>query len=508
MLSFALKIVWFSLSLSGLLSCWVVLAAFSKVYESRWAPLLYCLACTLLQGVFCIGLAWQMNPFHMPPAFCIAQTLIIGFASFSLTGICGTLSFAASLFYWKPDDGVQHALRRILTWRNVYIIPLCAFPISCIAAQTTVILTLDAVHPTDGLHCDATNPSWARFLGYAGSPFIIAIPLFCFSGASIIHVLRKRRTAIQRPNPWDPTLGPFTTLRPRRTHYKDFRKYTSTPPIPRVLPSPSPSTQYVSAPGRAPINPGLSSPIFSARQFHLPFSPPPPEETESAAQQHSSHSPSLQDTDSIAISSLFPTFAPPSDTDILDDPSDPGPADFMNYLHFHDRWKEPSTSYRSRHDELEEEEHDDVSTIRWNHPLPEDDDHDGGNEWSSEYTEHESKHIFARDRHRRFDSTGRPQIDSFHNTPSPLPLSNGPPSRHDPSPLPCSLSHLWKMIIFQLSFLLVLLLACISALIDVIAQRDSPSPFGTHHIALLLTVWIPVILIGHIPVVRKNLRFW
>ncbi|KAK7451095.1 hypothetical protein VKT23_012771 [Stygiomarasmius scandens] len=510
MLSFVLKVVWFSLSLSGLLSCWIVLGAFSKAYESRWAPLLYCLGCTLLQGIFCIGFAWRMDPLHMPPAFCIAQTLVIGFATFFLTGVCGTLSFATSLSCWKLDDGSQNA-QKILAWRNIYLIPLFAFPLSCIAAQATVLFTLDAVHPADGLHCDATNPSWVRFLGYAGSPFIIGFPLFCFSGASLIHLLRKRRT-IHQPNPWSPDSGPYTTLRPRRTHFKDFRKYTTTPPIPRVLPSPSPSTQYVAAPGRQAINPGFASPVLSARQFHLPFSPLAAEQVDPPSQiPHPSHSPSLQDTDSRPVSSLFPTFAPPSDTEspYPDSEPRPGPADFMNYLHYDDGWKRSSTSYQSPHDELEED--DDVSSIRWNHG---DNDHDGGLEWSTEYGEHESKHIFGRDRHRHFglglDGSNMSHAGPPPKTPSSFGLGNSPqPSRHNPSPLSaCSISNLWKMFIFQLSFFIVLVLACISTLIDVITHRDPPSPFGTHHVALLLTVWLPVILIGHIPVIRKRLKFW
>jgi len=72
----------------------------------------------------------------------------------------------------------------------------------------------------------------------------------------------------------------------------------------------------------------------------------------------------------------------------------------MNYLHYDDGWKRSSTSYQSPHDELEED--DDVSSIRWNHGESGDNDHDGGLEWSTEYGEHESKHIFGRDRHRHF----------------------------------------------------------------------------------------------------------
>lgn len=74
MLPYSLKIVWFTLSLSGLLihsffmyeiihavamlgmlSCWAVLIAYAAVIETYWFPVLYCIADTLMQGVFCLG---------------------------------------------------------------------------------------------------------------------------------------------------------------------------------------------------------------------------------------------------------------------------------------------------------------------------------------------------------------------------------------------------------------------------------------------------------------------
>ncbi|KAJ3747888.1 hypothetical protein DFH05DRAFT_1393100, partial [Lentinula detonsa] len=45
-------------------------------------------------------------------------------------------------------------------------------------------------------------------------------------------------------------------------------------------------------------------------------------------------------------------------------------------------------------------------------------------------------------------------------------------------------------------FTLILVLACISTLIDVISRRTRPTPFGTQHVALLLTAWGPVVVFG------------
>ena len=41
--------------LEGLLSCWVVLWAFGRAVGAKWAPSLYCIGNTLLQGMFCLG---------------------------------------------------------------------------------------------------------------------------------------------------------------------------------------------------------------------------------------------------------------------------------------------------------------------------------------------------------------------------------------------------------------------------------------------------------------------
>lgn len=148
MLSWTLKTIWFALSLSGtsrtlysnrisqlrhapltgLLACWLVLLSFAKSVGRYWLFLGYCIGCTLLQGIFCIGwhsfrqlsrytshylagMVWRMNPFDMPQAFCIgtrfapsssalthdsiaAQPIIIGFASVLLSGICTTFAFS------------------------------------------------------------------------------------------------------------------------------------------------------------------------------------------------------------------------------------------------------------------------------------------------------------------------------------------------------------------------------------------------------------------------------
>ncbi|KAF9068846.1 hypothetical protein BDP27DRAFT_1203312, partial [Rhodocollybia butyracea] len=189
MLPFSLKIVWFVLSLSGLLSCWAVLSAFALELRSYWLPMLYCIGCTILQGIFCLGLIWRMDPFLMPRSFCIAQTLLTGFASFLLTGVCATFTLGFSLAILKPGTWSLTAAKTS-AWHPTYTITLIIFPILASAAQITAVLKLDAVRPFDSLVCDASNPEWIRFLGYAGTPILFSIPFSCLALMAVIQMTR------------------------------------------------------------------------------------------------------------------------------------------------------------------------------------------------------------------------------------------------------------------------------------------------------------------------------
>lgn len=127
-------------------------------------------------------------------------------------------------------------------------------------------------------------------------------------------------------------------------------------PTPRALPSPSPSVAYAyypASPGRAPISPELSSPILSARRFHLPFSPTrATDETRSRSQREhdplsSSHSSTLENhrhhwesegaedaeaDEASFVSSAFPTFAPPSNSSTPPNPRESPGYDFTGSL--------------------------------------------------------------------------------------------------------------------------------------------------------------------------------
>ncbi|KAJ3985776.1 hypothetical protein F5890DRAFT_1090673 [Lentinula detonsa] len=157
MLPYSLKLVWFSLSLSGLISCWAVLSAFALAIRSYWLALLYCIGCTILQGMFCLGLIWRMDPFLMPRSFCIAQTLLSGFASFLLTGVCATFSMITSLAI-SSSGAWNMTSAKMYAWHPNYTLTLIIFPLLASVAQITTVLRLNAAQPTDGFACDANRP--------------------------------------------------------------------------------------------------------------------------------------------------------------------------------------------------------------------------------------------------------------------------------------------------------------------------------------------------------------
>ncbi|KIJ04758.1 hypothetical protein PAXINDRAFT_104026 [Paxillus involutus ATCC 200175] len=189
MLPFALKVVWFCLSFTGIIACWVVLSIFSRAIGSSWGPHLYSIFATILQGIFCLGMVYDMNPFRMPKAFCIAQTFIIYYAAWSLTGVCAAFTFATTGSVLWPSSMIR-TTASTLAWDNRYYFPILIFPLACLSISVPVLLKLDAIRPTDDLHCDASHPIWGRFLGYAGFSMLPTIPCFFLSAAAAYRVLQ------------------------------------------------------------------------------------------------------------------------------------------------------------------------------------------------------------------------------------------------------------------------------------------------------------------------------
>lgn len=195
LLPFSLKIVWFCLSLSGLLGCWVAMLAFGRALRAYELPLLYCVGCTLLEGSFCIGMLWKMDPFQMPRAFCTAQVTFIGFGTFVITGAAASISIGTSFIVLKPKPRANRE-KSAIAWRHRYFLLVLVFPLVALSVQLAVMFFYShwPVQRAEDFNCDfAGGLIWIRFVSYAGTPLLLSIPCFCLSVKSIIHLIKVNR---------------------------------------------------------------------------------------------------------------------------------------------------------------------------------------------------------------------------------------------------------------------------------------------------------------------------
>jgi len=86
----------------------------------------------------------------------------------------------------------------------------------------------------------------------------------------------------------------------------------------------------------------------------------------------------------------------------------------------------------------------------------------------------------------------KPERQFFRS--APRPSIGRPPGLHPA---------IWRMVVYQLVFFFILILASLSTFIDLIRHRTSPTSFGTQHIAILLVAWCPAIVFGCLPGVRN-----
>ncbi|KAJ7763403.1 hypothetical protein B0H16DRAFT_493071 [Mycena metata] len=469
MLSFGLKLVWFSLSLSGLIGCWAVLLPLARAIQSYWAPIAYAIGITALEGIFCLGLVWRMNPPNIPRAFCLAQVLISGLATFFVVGVLAALTTATTIYVAKPKQWGGQNDPFILPWRFYYLLPVMLFPLLASIVQITFVLFFDAFEPVDGLNCVA-RPLWIQLLGYAGTPYLVTIPCLWLTVVSTIRVtrthghIRRARRSVNIEN-----LDSFTVIQQRKSRLS--LKTGTTPPTPRAITSPSPTQSGVarmtSESHRQPVNAVLREERI--KSFHLPFLPPSPDYMTADSGHRSRNS---QDS--------FETVSSVSFAEMTSKSSKSTPAGGSN-------------------------EKDDIIT-----PLRPVDNSPHG---TTRSTRRSSRSIHNSDRisitqlafsMQNVDSTDTSQYFSYSSRNSSI-------SRKVPTPTeyrnPSKLSSIVRsLIIFQFAIICIHLLSSITPLIDIISS--TPTAFGTQHVALVLAAWAPVIIFGPLSAVRSRLAFW
>ncbi|KAJ7136796.1 hypothetical protein C8R44DRAFT_767901 [Mycena epipterygia] len=279
MLPFALKIVWFVLCLAGTITTWVVQIALGTLWGHRKSPWVFLINLTVYQGMFLLGMIWQMDPFRMPRAFCIAQAILIQCSMYGIVASFLAFFVAANFHIQKPKGWGN--IERTFNWRPIYILPVAVYPL-----------------PTDDFQCDASHPMWVRLVGHLSPIVILVLPTVLLSVASMRTVARTL-VHIERARPDQNDL-------PRQIRHERHGEHHSSGSASFHSPSKS-----ASSPGRQPI--ASVSPTHAKRparlSFHLPFlrqlqsisQTPPPSPNRSVA---------ADDGRPSFASSTFPTFAP------------------------------------------------------------------------------------------------------------------------------------------------------------------------------------------------------
>lgn len=461
MLPFSLKIVWFCLSFTGMITCWAVMTSFARTAESYWL-LVYCVGCTITHGIFCLGMIYKMDPLRMPYGFCVAQSILIGFGAFLMTGASAAFAIATTYAALRPKTWVE-AAKGLMVWRRIYLFPLFVFPVLASALQVAITFRFDDGTRSDDLHCEYSDPTWIRFFSYAGTPWLLTIPCLYLSVKVILRIL-KTRQHLQRSRDPDMDIETFTALprRPKRVHMA--RAISTSSPFP--LPNPPPFS-------RQPASPALTSATLASRGFHKPFQPP----ALSLDTLHSSvsSSPGTDELDS-PVSSSFPTFANPPQV---------GTASIDPDRITVESTSPPREDWRNRLGPSATPDMDKANSFKWN---------EDGDKSDFEYGKGEDESITE-------------DHNSGTYTPQPAQRSAGTISRRARRPLPTLTPAMYRIITFQLAFTIIQPLSSITTLIDVIKHRP-PAPFGTQHVALLISAWGPVVIFMQWPDVRKRYTLW
>jgi len=532
MLPFALKVTWFVLSLTGLLSSLVGMPCFVSVMDGLWMPITYGMANVTIQSVFCLGMIWKMNPLLMPPAFCIAQATLAAFSWFVMTSSCATISIATSTAILRAHSGARTLsvteIQGTLKWRPTLMLLIIGFPLGAFTAFLVVALKLHAVSRSDGMICDVTDPIWVRLLSFAGVPLLLAVPSLLLSCTSVFCLLSSRlrshdRSPTSRVETFD--IDIFTPVPGRREsrvkrhslqHIDSLatdsamamelkalpslnsqpipdtnrRTPSTTPPYSvtlHALPSPPHSISVGTAllpTGRAPITSTAASTY--GKRYHLPFSWRPASSRSSPESDRS-----RQDQFSRITQSPSPMmFAPPSTV-----PSArTSPTGIPVFPHFVAR---AASAPPFGADEIE--------TLRVEMPGIstgyEDIDFDslsGSLRWarrSDVSCGSKSEMEFVRG---EAGEENEHEVYTMHSVPD----SMWEPSTAD-SPAAHSSPTVWRILFFQLLLSSTQILAAISSLVDMLSGHDIPTPFGTQHVALVIAAWAPTIAFGVLPWRRK-----
>ncbi|PCH44906.1 hypothetical protein WOLCODRAFT_91060 [Wolfiporia cocos MD-104 SS10] len=532
MLPFALKVAWFVLSLSGLLSGLVGLPRFASVSGGFWIPILYNSANMIIQGMLCIGtgmlprppgirgihefthspvlgMIWRMNPPAMPRSFCIVQSCLTATSWFITTSLCATVTIATFIAILHSHGNYTLRvtdLQRSLQRRPSSLSLIIGFPLVSSMAYFIVALKLGAIQASDDMRCDATNPIWVRLLSYAGLPLLLAIPSFLLTFTSIFLLLSSRkRLQRQMAMPREEVFTPIPMRRSSKFKRPSLQAAQGTfnlPVIPALptttssldsepsqrtassTPTPSMILYAISSPprslsagtnswpaGRAPVHPSAAHP----KRYHLPFS------WNARSSPRSSPEDRWKRQTRYSRSASPMTFAPPSTApSARTSPTNKG--------YFSSLGRASGNPVADAGSDEEDIFPGEMGAVLTGYEEYEGNSMSGSLKWArrSEVSSFMKSELeFAREESETDDLTVYTHsmwehsfVDSLYACKSPV---------------------AWRILFFQLFLATTQIVASISSLVDMLAGRTSASPFGTQHVALILTAWAPTIAFGVLP---------
>ncbi|KAJ7234610.1 hypothetical protein B0H12DRAFT_1027895, partial [Mycena haematopus] len=162
-----------------------------RLVGTLWVPLIYNIGLVIYQGMFCLGMIWRMDPYRMPKAFCFAQTVGMSLGLYIIGGCCLTFCIATSQHALRPKQWGD--ISKSFTWRPAYCFPVIGFPVVATTVRVTLLVKYHAVHPFDGLHCDAAAPLFVRMAGPVFPSLLLLPPTLYLAAYSTTHVIRTLR---------------------------------------------------------------------------------------------------------------------------------------------------------------------------------------------------------------------------------------------------------------------------------------------------------------------------
>lgn len=528
MLAFGFKVAWFTLSILGFLSSFVALPAFAEALNGYLIPVLYTVSNFLLQGMFCLGMIWKMDPIAMPRAFCTAQPAILTVAWLFMTFVTSGMTVCSTTAILRPKGGVPATpmfVRSRIQWHATCLF-LALLPFAPSGVYLGLALKFDAIQPNDGMGCDATHPVWIRLFSYAGVPLLLALPslvLTCTAGYqfyvhsphqhhchSFRHTInhftpvplrRHSRTKTNRiyheakifdPTLWSSDLSPTSTGPPT-----DQRSATPSGAIVvEAIPSPPDSLSS----GRVRVIAGRA-PVVARHdlRYHLPFHWRFNEPLNSGDGFSSSPDSSIgfshhRHTPSPLI------FANPVEegngqlsTTTVSVASDPS-----ERLYEAAPWLRDEKAYLRQKDKVGRSLAHQYYPLRTNKdPIHDDDEDDDAVNRSLRWAQYSNGSTSSAKSELEFARRprGGDDFEEGLRRPSPAELTTYDAALTE-TPIPDFTGVVWRILFFQLLSAATQIIATVSSLVDMSKHHVLPAPFGTQHVALLLAAWMPIVAFG------------